>query len=266
MVGFEELVSKLSYEEAWRTLLDEMREEVRSVFDRVKRVVCVQPHPDDTDVAAGGTVAKLAARGAEVVYVTLTDGRLGTYDPKVQPEELVEVRRREQEEAARILGVRELVWLGVRDGELQPALELRWKLVELIRKFKPDLVMAPDPWLTYEAHPDHRHAGILASEAVLFAPLPHAAPSETLQPHTVRYVAYYWTRKPNTFVDVSDYVEIKLKAVAAHKSQFGEAPAIQELLKALMRLTGKRINANYAEAFKVLTPPHLHCSVFAEDL
>jgi LmbE family N-acetylglucosaminyl deacetylase len=207
VLRFEDLISQLSYEEAWQALLEEMKGEVKGVFDRIEKVMCVQPHPDDTDVAAGGTVAKLAARGVEVVYVTLTDGRLGTHDPAVRPEELAEERRREQEEAARILGVKELVWLGVRDGELQPTLELRWKLVEIIRRFKPDLVMAPDPWLTYEAHPDHRHAGILASEAALFAPLPHAAPSEGLPPHAVRYVAYYWTRKPNVFVDVSGYVD-----------------------------------------------------------
>jgi LmbE family N-acetylglucosaminyl deacetylase len=266
VLRFEDLISQLSYEEAWQALLEEMKGEVKGVFDRIEKVMCVQPHPDDTDVAAGGTVAKLAARGVEVVYVALTDGRLGTHDPAVRPEELAEERRREQEEAARILGVKELVWLGVRDGELQPTLELRWKLVEIIRRFKPDLVMAPDPWLTYEAHPDHRHAGILASEAVLFAPLPHAAPSEGLRPHAVRYVAYYWTRKPNVFVDVSGYVDAKLRAVRSHRTQFGGAQAIEDVLKAYMRLVGKRCGAAYAEAFKVLTPFHFHCNVFAEDL
>jgi len=266
VLRFEDLISQLSYEEAWQALLEEMKGEVKGVFDRIEKVMCVQPHPDDTDVAAGGTVAKLAARGVEIVYVTLTDGRLGTYDPKVRPEELAEERRKEQEKAARILGVKDLVWLGVRDGELQPTVEIRWKLVGLIRKFRPDLIMTPDPWLTYEAHPDHRYTGILASEAAFFAPLPHAASRGDLQPHTVRYVAYYWTRRPNTFVDVSDYVEVKLKAVGAHKSQFGEAPAIKDLLKAYMRLMGKRIAADYAEAFKVLSLSHLHCSVFAEDV
>lgn len=265
MVGLEELISRLGYEEARRALLEEMRSEVKGVFDKARRVMCVQPHPDDTDVAAGGTVAKLAARGVEVVYVTLTDGRLGTSDPRVQPEELAEKRRREQEKAARILGVKEIVWLGVRDGELQPTLELRWKLVELIRKFKPDVVVTPDPWLTYEVHPDHRYTGILASEAAFFASLPHAAPCEGLQPHVVRYVAYYWTRSPNEFVDVGDYVEIKLKAVGAHKSQFGENLMIEDVLRAYMRLMGKCIGASYAEAYKVLSPFHLHCNVFAED-
>lgn len=265
-MGLEELIFRLDYEEARRALLEEMRSEAKGVFDKARRVMCVQPHPDDTDVAAGGTVAKLAARGVEVVYVTLTDGRLGTVDPRVQPEELAEKRRREQEEAAGILGVKELIWLGVKDGELQPTLELRWKLVELIREFKPDVIVTPDPWLTYEAHPDHRNTGILASEAAFFAPLPHAAPCERLQPHFVRYVAYYWTRSPNEFVDVSDHIETKLKAVKAHKSQFGENPVIEDILRAYMRLAGKSIGVNYAEAFKVLTPFHLHCNVFAEDV
>lgn len=263
-MSLEELIAPLNYEEALHTLLKVAREEVEGAFDRVRRLLCVQPHPDDVDIAAGGTVAKLASKGVEVFYATLTDGRLGTTDSRTPPDELARIRRTEQEEAARILGVKGVYWFSVRDGELQPTLELRWELVKLIRKLKPDMVMAPDPWLSYEAHPDHRSAGLLASEAVLFAPLPHAAPCEGVGPHHVRYIAYYWTRRPNTFVDVSEYVETKLRAVRAHMSQFSSA--LEDFLRAYMRLTGKRVGATYAEEFKVLSPLHLHCITFAEDL
>ncbi|MEM1853395.1 MAG: PIG-L family deacetylase, partial [Thermofilaceae archaeon] len=78
MEGLEGLVSRLSYEEAVKAYLEMMREDLSRAFDRVRRVLCVQPHPDDTDIAAGGLVAKLASRGVEVAYVTLTDGGLGT--------------------------------------------------------------------------------------------------------------------------------------------------------------------------------------------
>lgn len=269
MESLENIISRLSYEEALKRYLELVREDLVDCFDRVRSVLCIQPHPDDTDIAAGGLVAKLAKRGVEVVYVTLTDGGLGTRDPETYPEKLALERRREQEEAARVLGVKELVWLNYRDGELQPTLEARLELVLLIRKYKPDMVLAPDPWLSYEAHPDHRATGILAAEAAFFSSLPHAAPSAlafNLKPHVVRYIAFYWTRKPNALVDVSDYVEVKMKAVKAHRSQFGDIPAFEDALRAYMRLMGKRIGAEYAEAFKVLNPFNMHSNVFAEDL
>lgn len=261
------MVSRLSYEEALRSYVEIAREDVSDAFDRARRIVCVQPHPDDTDIAAGGVVAMLAGRGVEIVYVTLTDGGLGTMDPGKRPEELAAERRREQEEAARILGVKELVWLGWRDGELQPTLDVRRELIRIFRRCRPDMVIAPDPWLTYEAHPDHRAAGTLAVEAAFFSPLPHAvpgAPAENLGPHAVRYVALYWTRRPNVIVDVSSHVETKMRAVRAHKSQY--TPALEDSVRAYMRLMGKRIGATYAEAFKILPPIAMHSNVLAEDL
>ena len=258
-----------SSEEAWKRAVEIFGSEVKGAFERVEKVLCVQPHPDDVDVAAGGTIAKLTRKGVEVIYVTMTDGRLGSHDPSMDPEELARIRRSEQEEAAKLLGVKKVVWLGYKDGELKPTLDARRELVKLVREFKPDMVLAPDPWLTYEAHPDHRAAGIIAAEAVLYSSIP-LAPPRNLRPHAVRYIAFYWTRKPNTFIDVTDYLDLKLKAIRAHKSQFSAAPFIEEVLKFFMRLAAIRAGisgeAAYAEPFKVLTPFHLHCNVFAEDV
>lgn len=268
-MSIEEMIEGLKPEEAWSFVVRFFASDVKGAFDSAQSVMCIQPHPDDTDIAAGGTVAKLAKRGVAVVYVTLTDGRLGTADPQMWPENLAALRRREQEEAAKVLGVKELVWLNCRDSELLPTIELRWALIRLIRKYKPDMVMAPDPWLTYEAHPDHRATGLLAAEATFFSPLPHSLPGgleEGLSPHAPRYIAFYWTRKPNTFVDVTDCVDVKLKAVKSHKTQMGDSPAFEQLLRAYMRIMGKLANCRYAEAFKVLRPQHLHSNEFAEDI
>lgn len=267
MEGLESIISRLSYDEAVRTYIEMVKEEVQGAFNRVRRVLCVQPHPDDTDIGAGGVVAMLASKGVEVVYATLTDGCLGTMDPEMYPEKLALVRRREQEEAARILGVRELVWFNYRDGELEPTLEARRKLIRVIRRYKPDMVIAPDPWLTYEIHPDHRAAGILAAEAAFFSVHLHSiagALAEGLQPHPVRYVTFYWTRKPNVILDVTEYVEVKMRAVKAHQSQY--SPALEDSVRAYMRLMGKLIGATYAEAFKILNPYAMHSNTFAEDV
>lgn len=83
-----------------------------------KNVLVVQAHPDDADIHIGGTEAKWAAEGCEAYYLTVTNGSKGTYDPEMDPKELALVREREEREAARILGVKDVLFLGYPDGEL----------------------------------------------------------------------------------------------------------------------------------------------------
>ncbi|MCS7145721.1 MAG: PIG-L family deacetylase [Nitrososphaerota archaeon] len=236
-------------------------------FETCRTALSIQPHPDDTEIAAGGTVAKLASRGVKVVYVTVTDGGAGTMDPSMPWEELVRIRKREQEEAAKTLGVSELVWLNFRDSELRPTLELRNRLITVIRRYKPDVILTVDPWLPYEAHPDHIAVGLAASEAFFFSNLAGVNRSDLemgLEPHTTRYIAYYWTRTPNHYVDISDLIEVKRRAMSMHKSQFTEE--IVELLVRYSELLGLRVGYKYAEAFKILNPLALHVNPFAEIL
>lgn len=236
-------------------------------FEKSKVFLSIQPHPDDTDIAAGGTVAKLANNGCRIIYVTVTDGGAGASRHGLSWETMASIRRSEQESAAKILGVSELLWLDYRDSELKPTLELRNRLITLIRRFKPDVVLTVDPWLTYEAHPDHRATGLAATEAFLFSGLPNVNPVDFrngLEPHTPMYIAYYWSRKPNVYVDISNWIDVKFRAVKAHTSQVSEG--MVELLKKLFALIGARVGYQYAEAFKVLSAGALHCNVYAEDL
>lgn len=254
-----------------RELLASIRSLVIPGYDRIfkeaKRVLCVQAHPDDMDCLAGGTIAKMTREGKEVIYVTVTDGRVGTSDPNLWPEKLAIIRRREQEEAARILGVGKILWLGYRDSELQPSLELRNKLIRIIREIKPDLIITIDPWLPYEAHPDHRYTGLMVAEAFLFSGLPHVNPKDLrdgLTPHTARYIAFCFTHRPNVYIDISDTLDIKLKAVCAHKSQFGDGNEISTILRWFAEIVGKTAGVRYAEAFKVMNGRSIHAFVFAE--
>ena len=267
----EEDIAPFEYEEAYKTILSAESEGLNNVFKKARNILCIQPHPDDTDLAAGGLVAKLAEQGCEITYVTMTDGRIGTLNPEISPEKLAVIRVNEQKEAAKILGVKNLIWLNYKDSELKPTLEARNRLISVIRKFKPNVILTVDPWLTYEAHPDHIATGILVAEAAFFAMLPHANPSDIengLKPHMVEFIAFYWTRKPNLYVDITDYMEIKLKAVASHKSQFPPETfeELESQLRLYSRLMGKKIGVKYAEAFKVLSFKHLHCCIYAEDL
>lgn len=247
-----------------------MRRSYADVVEKATKVLCLQPHPDDADFGAGGTIAKLTKRHCEVVYVSVMDDRVGTFEEDLWPEKLAIMRVKEQEEAARILGVRKLIWLGYRDSELYPSLELREKMIRIIREIRPDIVMTNDPWLPYEAHPDHRYASLVAAEASLFSQFPHVNPEhirEGLKPFKLPHICFFVTNRPNTYIDMSDTIDLKIRAILAHETQVGgRAEAISARIKAYGAMIGKKIGANYAEAFKVLTPSHLHANAFTENL
>ena len=112
---------------------------------RYDRVLVVAAHPDDPEFAFGASVAQLTAGGADVWYVICTDGSQGGEDPSVPDAELTAVRYAEQRAAAEVLGVRDVVFLGFRDGHLAADVELRKAITREIRRFKPDLVLTHSP-------------------------------------------------------------------------------------------------------------------------
>lgn len=230
-----------------------------------RNVLCFQPHPDDLDIAAGGTLARLTDAGAHITLVTVTDGSKGTSDPTAEPRTLAQSRRAEQTAAAEATGVQDLIWLPYVDGELPETEAVRDEIIDIIRRVRPDLVLTIDPFLPYEAHPDHLRTGRMVLAAVLFAPLPHFAPGG--QPYEVPAVALAQTHRPNTYVDVTAAFDRKLAAVAAHRSQFPPEPLQRFSAYLHIRCAeyGQKIGAQYAEAFKVLTPTHLHYNPDAEE-
>jgi LmbE family N-acetylglucosaminyl deacetylase len=233
----------------------------------MRRILCVQPHPDDAEIGAGATAARLIRSGSEVVYLTVTDGGAGTEDASLAPAELVRIRRHEGEEAARLLGVEQMIWLDFPDGGCLEMPAVREKIIEAVRRVRPDMLMVIDPWLPYEAHSDHRTTGLAAAEAVLLSGFPHVCPQhlkEGLTPHAPQGVAFYGSSRPNTFIDVTATWPLKLEAIAKHKSQFN--PESLEMLTAYLTAKAREHAAGkgfeLAEAFKVLSPIHLH---FFED-
>ncbi len=127
------------------------------------RLLCIQPHPD----AAGGTIAKLVAKGCEVVYLTATDGSLGSHD--LTPAELAAVRKQETAAVIAELGVKRSLSLGLRDYIRDSVQDIAIKVVEAIREVQPQMVMTVDPWMPYEAHPDHRKVGMAVADAMIFS-------------------------------------------------------------------------------------------------
>lgn len=239
---------------------------IDKALEVASKVLCISPHPDDCEIGAGGTLAKLVSEGKETYLVVMTDGSKGTIDYNIGEEELANIRRTEQLESAKIIGFKEVHWMNVKDGELTFSKEILNKLISLIRTIKPDIVFTPDPFLNYEAHPDHYYTGKLASAAVIFSGLPLFNKSDLergLNPHSPRFVAYYYTSKPNTIVDVSAFLNKKIEALKKHRSQFVENSMLNIIVE-YMKITGRKIKVDFAEEFKILPTSLLHIMPIAE--
>lgn len=239
----------------------------------MKRALFIQPHPDDNEFGAGATIAKLTSEGVDIHYLTVTDGGSGSNDKSLSTEELIEIRKKEQEEASSILGVNKLHWLDFPDGHIYDSEELRRELVRVIRTVRPDIIFTVDPWLDYETHIDHIVTGKVASFAARMSGNVRFYPEHLeadLKEHRVQAMAYYTTKNPNTFMNADSFWEKKLKAIAAHKSQFsGDYLAfITNYLSYKAKESAKQIedDSQYAESFKILPLMFLHSNVDAIDM
>ncbi|MBI2595755.1 PIG-L family deacetylase [Candidatus Daviesbacteria bacterium] len=222
-----------------------------------KTILFVCAHPDDLEFCFGGTVAKWAGEGASIYYLILTDGSKGCEDPQLDPTELIKTRQREQDEAAKILGVKKVIFLDHVDGELENNPKLRKQIVRVIRKIKPDIVVTMDPTFVYDEkygiinHPDHRVAGQTTLDSVYpFARNHRAFPElldEGLTPHHVSDILLFNSLRMNFFVDIEDTLAKKLKALNCHKSQFKDPQAVEKLVILVAQNAGKKAKLKYAE-------------------
>lgn len=227
--------------------------------DSKKTILVSFAHPDDAEFGCAGSVAKWVKEGSEVYYLVATNGDKGSEDPKATSTDLDKIRKKEQEEAAKILGVRQVFFLDHHDTELEPNLTLKEEIVRIIRKVQPNLVVTFDPAFLYSKtgyvnHTDHRAIGVATLDAVM--PLARdrltfpAHEKEGLQPHKVEEV-YLWNfEDQDTFVDISDTFDQKVEALQAHKSQISDE--FIELIKIWNQEAGKKIGVKFAEGFKKL--------------
>ena len=197
------------------------------------RVLSIHAHPDDQEFTVGGTLAKWARAGSHIVTVCITSGGAGSNEhtpPGMTREALVPIREEEQRQACRVLGVSEVIYLGYEDGLLEPSLALRRELTRVIRRHRPDAVVCGDPTVRfygaiYLNHPDHRAAANAALDAVF----PSAETrlifpellAEGLEPHKVQSVFIHGSEQPDTFIDISEVLGVKLAALKEHRTQMG---------------------------------------------
>jgi LmbE family N-acetylglucosaminyl deacetylase len=231
------------------------------------RVLAIGAHPDDIELNCGGTLAKWAEAGSEIHHVVCTDGAKGTWDEGASADELIASRREEQRAASCALGAKgEIAFLGWPDGELDSGLRQRREMCHWIRALKPDVVMGHDPWKRYRLHPDHRHAGLLATDGIVAARDPHFFPGQAFPAHRPDALVLFEADVPNYAEDVSDFVERKITALLAHESQLrstmgiddpGSAEqlgAFRSRVRERLREAGEPFGLGAAEAFRLLRP------------
>ncbi|MBK9925875.1 MAG: PIG-L family deacetylase [Anaerolineales bacterium] len=226
-------------------------------------VMSIHAHPDDQEFSIGGTLAKWAKQGCEIISVIITSGDSGSNDPSKNADYkpvLAELREKEQLAANAILGIRETIFLHYPDGELEPTIALRKELTRLIRKFKPDTVLTgnPEGWFygnEYLNHPDHRAAAEAACTAVfpsagsrlIFADLLPAG----YEPHEVKRLYIHGMDKADTWVDITETLDVKIKALQQHVSQV-PVDEVGKWMTEWAAEDAKDKDMKYAESYKVM--------------
>ncbi len=188
-------------------------------------VLAVFPHPDDAELLCGGTLLRARDHGRTTGILDLTQGEMGSRGT-------AEVRAREAQAAAKVLGLEIRECLGLPDARLENSHAARTLLVETIRRLKPRVVILP---YATGRHPDHRVGSQLGYDACFLAGLKNfPASGEPHRPQKILYATAYRedVPKPSFVVDTTEAFDRKLEALRCYRSQFEEAQGIGELFPA----------------------------------
>ncbi|MDZ4766209.1 MAG: PIG-L deacetylase family protein [Chloroflexota bacterium] len=226
------------------------------------RILIIAAHPDDIEFGAAGSVAVWTAAGAEVHYCIVTNGAAGSNAIDYDHDTLVQQRIVEQNEAAALLGVQHVHYLGYADGMLQPTLELRRDLTRLIRQVKPNRVLIMDPTTRmigegeffYINHPDH----VATGEASLYAVFPSAETrpifpellAEGHEPHHVDELYLMIAANADVAVDITPHVALKKQALLCHRSQLSEGDL--GFIGQFDGMAGAQDGVAFAETYRVM--------------
>jgi LmbE family N-acetylglucosaminyl deacetylase len=241
-----------------------MTGELNDHYPLPRQVLAIYAHPDDAEFFSGGTLARWASEGAAIRLFLITSGDKGTADRTLAPETLREIRETETRAAAAQLGIGEVIFLRLPDGELGLSLQLRRAIVRMIRLKRPDTVLSSDPLTRWRGdrrlnHPDH---WVVASE-VMSAVYPAARDhlnfpellrDEGLEPHIVPYLYLALPTAPNLRIETTAFQSQKMMALREHRSQIRD---IEALRARLAEQTDPALSTpqqpRYAEYFRLIT-------------
>lgn len=235
-------------------------------LDQIKSALFIQPHPDDNEIGAGGTIALLRKRGVTVYGLTVTLGEGGSSNPALSPEDVADLREKEAKEAMHRLDIINLGNMRYHELSVLPHERLVEDLVEVMRELKVDAVFTVDPHLLDELHPTHLQVGQAVSEAfmrcgVLQYPAHHAPHNKA---YCLKMIGYYMTNRATTIVDISEVMELKMSAVMAHESQIDAS--LSEAIYGLAQVNALGFDFSYAEPLRLLGPMQTHCFAIPEKL
>jgi bacillithiol biosynthesis deacetylase BshB1 len=222
-------------------------------------ILAIGVHPDDVELGCSGTLINEIRKGKQAGILDLTQGELGTRGS-------VESRYEEAARAAGIIGAAVRENLKMRDGFFRNDEEHQLKLIRVIRKYQPDIVLAN---ILHDRHPDHGRAGQMISQACFLSGLSRISTQDDEGKEQERwrpaYVLHYiqdYYHEPDFLIDISDVFEQRMRSIEAYTTQFhnpeGEndgprtyisTPDFLEAVKARARMFGKRIGVKYAEGF-----------------
>lgn len=218
-----------------------------------KYILAFAAHPDDIEFSCTGTLHKMMQNGYAAGFVILTDGRNGfKADGTTSVAERIHIRRQEELEVAKKLGLDEVLFLEYEDGFLQYTDALRGRLVEIIKNKKPQIIFSFDPAnRRFDDlnlfHRDHR----VASEAVFDAVF--AAKNKWMYPgpaHQVEQIYFFGSDRPDHFEDISNLMDFKLDLLASHKSQFPDFSRVEKFVRE--DICGQHPHIKYSEPFRIL--------------
>jgi LmbE family N-acetylglucosaminyl deacetylase len=233
----------------------------------INTILVVTAHPDDVDFGAAGAVATFTDKGIQVVYCIVTDGDAGGFDRVLDNGGMAALRRAEQTEAAKRVGVEDVRFLGYQDGTVEPTLGLRRDIARVIRQVRPDRVITSTPERNYArigpSHPDHRAVGGATLDAVYpDARNPYAFPEllldEGLEAWTAREVWLTGGPTPNHYIDVTATVDRKIAALRAHVSQTAHMETLEQFVRGFLTAGAKLAGlpeGSFAEGFQVVPTP-----------
>ncbi len=234
-------------------------------IERFERYLFIGPHPDDIEIGAGATAAKLVKAGKHVSFLICTDGRYGleTAPEGTTPDALAAIRKEEAIASAKKLGVTDVHFLDLSDGGLYEREDLLSGIARVIGETQPDLVFAPDPDVTSECHADHRDVGEAARRMANFAPHGALVAQYGAAPANVQAVAFYMTARPTRYVQTRGLLPLQRSAILCHASQFTEDSdgfkSVMTYLRLRAAVFGLRRLCGRAEGFRVLGKTQMHC-------
>jgi len=230
-----------------------------------KVVLAVGAHPDDIDFGAAGTIAKWVEEGAECYYLICTDGSRGSSDSKMTHKRLAQIRKKEQAEAGKVLGLKKVYFLDHTDTLLTADYALRRDIAKIIKIVRPNIVVTMDPTFYYSEqfnfinHTDHRAASVATMDACF--PLSRDRLTfpdhnkEGLAPHRVEELWMISFEKKKFLVDITKTFNKRIKALSMHKSQFDDFGSIKKRITERAKYFGKMKGVKFAENFTRIKMP-----------